>query len=43
MFIIAARETYMFTATKVARQLLLILQVKLGWGQCDTSEVKKLV
>jgi len=42
-FIIAARETDMFTAMKVPRQLLLILQVNLGCRQCDSLEVKKLV
>lgn len=42
-FIIAARETVMFIAMKVPRQLVLILQVKLGWRQCDSLEVKKLV
>jgi hypothetical protein len=42
-FVIAARETDMFTALKVPRQLLLILQVKLGRRQCDSFEVEKLV
>lgn len=42
-FIVAARETNMFTAVKVPRQLILILQVKLGRRQCDSLEVKKLV
>jgi hypothetical protein len=43
IFIIAAKETDMFTAVKVPRQLLLILQVKLGWRQCDLLKVKKPV